>query len=103
MVGEKELSVKEMTDGRGCSCHQRGVHLPIISQVPPVIPAKYPDKYPDKPRHPRQKYLLTPKGLMLPEQAAELVQGFGAVPVLCGLLPLTHGFETYIQDSIFSP
>lgn len=59
--------------------------------------------YPKSPRHPRQKYLLTPKGLMLREQAAELVQGFGAVPVLCGLLPLTHGFETYIQDSIFSP
>ena len=62
MVGEKELSVKEVMDGVGLRDHDNFLNLYLI----PAINGGYIRMlYPDSPRHPRQKYLLTVKGLAL--------------------------------------
>ncbi|MBR3858843.1 MAG: Fic family protein [Bacteroidaceae bacterium] len=62
VVGEKELSVKEMMDGVGLRGRDNFLNL----YLNPAITEGYIRMlYPDSPRHPRQKYLLTVKGLAL--------------------------------------
>ena len=62
VVGEKELSVKEMMDGVGLRGRDNFLNL----YLSPAINEGYIRMlYPDSPRHPRQKYLLTVKGLAL--------------------------------------
>ena len=61
-VGAQELSVKEIMDGIGLKDRKNVLNL----YLNPAITGGYIRLlYPDKPRHPRQKYLLTDKGLTL--------------------------------------
>ena len=71
LLGDKFLSVKEMMEG----LHHKGrdnflkLHLNPALQSGIIAPL-----YPDSPRHPRQKYLLTQKGLdFLKATGAEMV------------------------------
>ena len=60
VVGKQELSVKEIMEGLGLKDRKNVLNLylnPAISEGFVRL------LYPDKPRHPRQKYLLTVKGL----------------------------------------
>ena len=61
-VGAQELSVKEIMDGIGLKDRKNVLNL----YLNPAITGGYIRLlYPDKPRHPRQKYLLTDKGIVL--------------------------------------
>ena len=61
-VGGKELSVKEMMSAMGLKDRENFLNL----YLNPAIKDGYVRLlYPDSPRHPRQKYLLTVKGLAL--------------------------------------
>ena len=65
VIGSKELSIKEMMEFKGLKDRKNFIeyHLnPAISEGFVRL------LYPDKPRHPRQKYLLTAKGLSLYEE-----------------------------------
>ena len=62
VVGERELSVKEMMDGVGLKGRDNFLNLYLN---PSVTDGFIRLLYPDKPRHPRQKYLLTVKGFSL--------------------------------------
>ena len=60
MVGEKELSVKEITESLELKDRKNVLKI----YLNPAISAGYIRLlYPHSPRHPRQKYLLTVKGL----------------------------------------
>ena len=62
VIGAEELSIKEMMELKGLKDRKNFIeyHLnPAISEGFVCL------LYPDKPRHPRQKYLLTAKGVML--------------------------------------
>jgi hypothetical protein len=62
VIGTEELSIKEMMELKGLKDRKNFLeyHLnPSISEDFVRL------LYPDKPRHPRQKYLLTAKGVML--------------------------------------
>ena len=62
MVGEKELSVKEIMEGLGLKDRKNVLNL----YLNPAIHEGYIRLLsPQSPRHPRQKYLLTIKGLAL--------------------------------------
>jgi hypothetical protein len=62
VIGEQELSVKEMMDGVGLKGRDNFLNL----YLNPAITDGYVRLlYPQSPRHPRQKYLLTVKGMML--------------------------------------
>lgn len=62
VVGGKELSVKEIMEGLRLKDRKNVLNL----YLNPAITDGYVRlMYPDKPRHPRQKYLLTVKGLAL--------------------------------------
>ena len=62
VVGEKELSVKEIMDDLGLKDRKNVLNL----YINPVTHEGYIRLlYPQSPRHPRQKYLLTVKGLAL--------------------------------------
>ena len=62
IVGETKLSVKEIMVGIGLKDRKNVLNL----YLKPAIAEGYVCLlYPDKPRHPRQKYLLTIKGLAL--------------------------------------
>ena len=62
VVGERELSVKGIMDGIGLKDRKNVLNL----YLNPAITGGYIRLlYPDKPRHPRQKYLRTVKGLAL--------------------------------------
>ena len=62
VIGEQELSVKEMMNGVGLKGRDNFLSL----YLNPAIAEGYVRLlYPDKPRHPRQRYLLTVKGLAL--------------------------------------
>lgn len=62
VVGEKELSVKEIMEGLRLKDRKNVLNL----YLNPAITDGYVRLlYPDKPRHPRQKYLLTVKGMAL--------------------------------------
>ncbi len=63
-VGKQQLSVKEMMSALGLRDRENFLSL----HLNPAIKAGYICLlYPDSPRHPRQKYLLTVKGLVLLE------------------------------------
>ena len=62
IVGKQELPVKEIMEGLGLKDRKNVLNL----YLNPAIADGYVRLlYPDKPRHPRQKYLLTIKGLAL--------------------------------------
>ena len=62
VIGEQELSVKEMMEGLGLKDRKNVLAL----YLNPAIAEGYVRLlYPQSPRHPRQKYLLTVKGLAL--------------------------------------
>lgn len=62
MVGKKELSVKEIMDGLELRDRKNVLNL----YLNPAITEGYIRLlYPESPRHPRQKYLLTVKGMAL--------------------------------------
>ena len=62
VIGEQELSVKEIMEGLGLKDRKNVLNL----YLNPAIKNGYVRLlYPDSPRHPRQKYLLTVKGLAL--------------------------------------
>ena len=62
VIGEQELSVKEIMEGLGLKDRKNVLNL----YLNPAIKNGYIRLlYPDSPRHPRQKYLLTVKGLAL--------------------------------------
>lgn len=62
VIGEQELSVKEMMDGVGLKGRDNFLNL----YLNPAIADGYVRLlYPESPRHPRQKYLLTMRGLAL--------------------------------------
>lgn len=59
-LGEKELSVKEMMTALGLKDRENFMNL-YLSQA--INEGYVRMLYPNSPRHPRQKYLLTVKGL----------------------------------------
>ena len=62
LVGSKEMSIKEMLTGLGLKDRESFMNV----YLNPAIKEKYIRLlYPKSPRHPRQKYLLTVKGLAL--------------------------------------
>ena len=61
-VGEREMSVKEMMSAMGLKDRENFLNLYLN---PAITDGYIRLLYPDKPRHPRQKYLLTVKGLAL--------------------------------------
>ena len=62
VVGEQELSVKEIMEGLGLKDRKNVLNL----YLNPALTAGYIRLlFPQSPRHPRQKYLLTVKGLAL--------------------------------------
>ena len=62
VVGEKELSVKEIMEGLGFKDRKNVLNLYLN---PATHEGYIRQLYPQSPRHPRQKYLLTVKGLAL--------------------------------------
>ena len=62
VIGESELSVKEIMEGLELKDRKNVLNLYL---KPAVADGFVRLLYPDKPRHPRQKYLLTAKGLAL--------------------------------------
>jgi fido (protein-threonine AMPylation protein) len=62
VVGERELSVKDIMEGLELKDRKNFLNLYLN---PAVYDGYVRQLYPDKPRHPRQKYLLTSKGLAL--------------------------------------
>ena len=61
-VGERELSVKEMMSAMGLKDRDNFLNLYLN---PAIADGYIRLLYPQSPRHPRQKYLLTEKGLAL--------------------------------------
>ena len=62
VVGDRQMSIKEMMGEAGLKDRVSFLNL----YLNPAIKEKYARMlYPDKPNHPRQKYLLTVKGLAL--------------------------------------
>ena len=59
-IGEQELSVKEMMSAMGLKNRENFINLYIN---PAITDGYIRLLYPESPRHPRQKYLLTVKGL----------------------------------------
>ena len=65
VVGLEEMSIKEMIEHLGLKNRESFMDV----YLNPAIKTKYVRMlYPDKPRHPRQKYLLTAKGILLYNQ-----------------------------------
>ena len=62
MVGKKELSVKEIMDGLELRDRKNVLNL---YPNPAITEGYIRLLYPESPRHPRQKYLLTVKGMAL--------------------------------------
>ncbi len=62
VVGERELSVKEIMEGLGLKDRKNVLNLYL---KPALSEGHIRLLYPQSPRHPRQKYLLTVKGQML--------------------------------------
>ena len=62
VVGLEEMSITEMMEHLGLKNRESFMDV----YLNPAIKAKYVRMlYPDKPHHPRQKYLLTAKGVLL--------------------------------------
>ena len=62
VVGEREISVKDIMEGLELKDRKNVLNLYLN---PAVCDGYLRLLYPDKPRHPRQRYLLTVKGLAL--------------------------------------
>ena len=62
VVGDQELSVKEMMSGIGLKGRDNFLNLYLN---PSISEGYIRLLYPQSPRHPRQKYLLTEKGVAL--------------------------------------
>ena len=62
MVGEQELSIKEMMSGVNLKGRNNFLNLYLN---PAMAEGYIRQLYPQSPRHPRQKYLLTVKGVAL--------------------------------------
>ena len=62
VIGYAELSIKQMMELKGLKHRQNFIEY----HLEPALKEKFVRrKYPDRPTHPRQKYLLTAKGLAL--------------------------------------
>lgn len=62
ILGNDELGIKQMMDIKGLKHRQNFIDY----HLEPALKEKFVRrKYPDRPNHPRQKYLLTVKGLAL--------------------------------------
>ncbi len=62
VVGEKELSMKEIMEGLELKDRKNVLNLYL---TPAIAEGYIRLLYPQSPRHPRQKYLLTMKGMAL--------------------------------------
>ncbi len=62
VLGEQELSVKEMMSAAGLTGRDNFINLYLRPAIQQGFVRMF---YPDSPRHPRQKYLLTEKGTHL--------------------------------------
>ena len=62
VIGHGELSVKQMMDYKGLKDRKNFMDYHLTPAIKEGLVCM---KYPDSPRHPRQKYLLTVKGLAL--------------------------------------
>ena len=62
VIGHDELSVKQMMDCKGLKDRKNFIDYHL---VPAIKEGLVEMKYPNSPRHPRQRYLLTAKGLSL--------------------------------------
>ena len=61
-IGKKQVKFEEMMETIGLK-HRQTFR---VNYLAPAIEAGFVTLlYPDSPRHPRQRYLLTPKGIML--------------------------------------
>ncbi len=60
VIGQEERSVREMMEAAGLKDRKNFLEY---SLTPAITEGLIRMKYPDSPRHPRQKYLLTVKGL----------------------------------------
>ena len=69
-IGDKELSVKEMMKCIGLKGRDNFLKVYLS---PSIGDGFIRAMYPDSPRHPRQKYLLTAKGMMLLRALAEKI------------------------------
>ena len=67
-IGNKELSAKEMMERIGLKGRDNFLKVYLS---PSIGDGFIRALYPDTPRHPRQKYLLTAKGVMLLQTLAE--------------------------------
>ena len=62
VIGDRQMSIKEMMTDAGLKDRVSFLNL----YLNPAIKERYAQMlYPDRPHHPRQKYLLTAKGLTL--------------------------------------
>ena len=69
VIGNKQCSVKDMMEGVGLKDRKNFMEY----HLSPAISGGYVRfLYPDKPRHPRQKYLLTVKGNLLYKELAKI-------------------------------
>lgn len=68
IIGNLELSVKEMMSGVGLKGRDNFLNLYL---TPAISDGYVRLLYPQSPRHPRQKYLLTVKGLALYDKIKE--------------------------------
>ena len=69
MIGTEELSIKQMMELRSLKDRMNFMEY----HLEPALKEKFVRwKYPDRPNHPRQKYLLTVKGVALYN---ELIKG----------------------------
>ena len=62
VIGKKQLSVKDMLNGLNLKGRDNFLNVYLI---PAINEGFVRMLYPDKPHHPRQKYLLTTKGILL--------------------------------------
>ena len=68
IIEQEERSVKEMMDAIGLKDRKNFLEY---SLTPAIAGGLVKMKYPDSPRHPRQKYLLTVKGLAIYNELKE--------------------------------
>lgn len=62
VVGNEELSIKQMMENKGLKDRKNFLEY----HLEPALKERFVRlKYPDRPNHPRQKYLLTVKGVAL--------------------------------------
>lgn len=71
-IGSEEKSVKEMMDVVGLKNRPNFLEY---SLEPAIVEGLVRMKYPNSPRHPRQKYLLTVKGLAVYDECKKVIVG----------------------------